>query len=517
MSILQVENLVHGFGDHTLLKNVSFRLLKGEHIGLIGANGAGKTTFLNILTGMLLPDEGSIQWSPGVCTGYLDQHASLKEGSSVRETLRNAFSSLYAKEVELLQIGQQLQQGNPDEMERLLKRMGQLQDTLENSSCYSIDSHIENVAAGLGIKSLGMETPVQELSGGQRTKLLLGKLLLEAPDILILDEPTNYLDREHIEWLTDYLADYPGSFILVSHDTGFLNKVVNVIYYIEFTQMKRYPGNYEKFLQLSDQKRREYSLQYSRQQAEIARMEDFIRKNIARASTTGRAQSRLKQLGKLERLEKPQTAVKASFQFTSARESDAVVFESLELEIGYSRPLLPKLDVRLNKGDKIAVTGFNGIGKSTLLKTLMGVIPSLGGLLEFGKDLCPAYYEQEAVVKKSINALEEVWSCFPHMTQKEVRQALARCGLKQEHVLQPLSSLSGGEQSKVRLCKLMLRPSNWLLLDEPTNHLDRDARETLGESLAKYTGSILLVCHDVSFYQHWISDVWNLERLRKKK
>lgn len=517
MSILNVENLSHGFGDKTLFRNISFRLSKGEHIGLIGANGAGKTTFFNFLTGDLLPDEGDIQWSSGTRVASLDQHARLKAGHSIRETLREAFMELYEIEQRLMDVSHRLAQTDGEEMEKLLRIIGNLQDTLEKENFYGIDSRIDGVADGLGLRDLGMDRPVDELSGGQRTKVLLAKLLLESPDILLLDEPTNYLDKEHVEWLTDYLRTYPGSLILISHDTHFLNEVVNIIYHVEFTRMKRYPGNYKKFMELHDQQRNEYILQYTRQQDEINRMEDFIRKNIARASTSGQAKSRRKQLGKIERMEKPQTIAKPSFFFTAAREPGRLIFESLELEIGYSLPLFPKMDLRVEKGEKIAITGFNGIGKTTLLKTIMGMLPALGGVLEYGEALFPAYFEQEGSVSRDQTAMEVIWEAFPQMAQGDIRKALARCGLKQEHILKPMRTLSGGEQSKVRLCRLMLSPTNWLLLDEPTNHLDMDAKASLKECLAEYPGTILLVSHEESFYRSWVTGVWNLEKVKKRK
>lgn len=516
MSLLNVENLTHGFEDKILFKNVSFRLLKGERAGLVGANGAGKTTLFNLLNGKLIPDSGTIKWSNSIKLGYLDQHSDLEPGLSIRDTLRNAFKELYDIEKEINILSEKLTNGIEIDLEKLLKRLGNLQDTLYLSNFYSIDSIIDNVASGLGLNVLGLSTSVDKLSGGQRTRVLLAKLLLQNPDLLLLDEPTNYLDKEHVDWLSEYLKSYPNSFIVISHDTKFLSSIVNVIFHMEFGTLKRYPGNYDTFLKMHENDRQRYIDLYYSQKAEIERMENFVKSNIVRASTTKRAQSRQKQLDKIERLEKPKNMLKPSFSFPYIRESGRLIFESSQLDIGYSYPLLKGLTLKLEKGQKVAVTGCNGIGKTTLLKTLMGIIPELGGTIDFGDYLYPAYYEQETYNKSELTPLEEIWSDFPRLTQKEVRSALARCGLKEEHVMQSLKHLSGGEQSKVRLCKLTLIPSNWLLLDEPTNHLDLAAKEALKESLFNFKGSILLVSHEKEFYEDWITDVWDMEEMMIK-
>lgn len=510
MSIFNVENLSFGFGDKTLLKNISFNLFRGDHAGLVGVNGTGKTTFFNILTGKLIPDEGKVSHPSSINIGYLDQHAELEDGISIRDTLKSAYQPLYNKEREMLDIGEKLSFCSEKETEKLLKELGTLQDELFASDFYKIDSLIDNVAGGLGLLPLGMSTPVNELSGGQRTKVKLARLLLKNPDLMLLDEPTNYLDKEHIDWLSDYLNNYQSSFIVISHDTEFLNRITNVIFHIEFTNLKRYPGNYNTFLRLKDDETKRYIDQYNKQQREIAKMEDFINKNIVRATTTKRAQSRRKQLEKIERLEKPKQLPKPAFSFLPARESSREIFRSEVLHIGYSYPIISNLDLKLEKGEKVAVTGCNGIGKSTLLKTIMGLIPPLGGLVELGEFLYPVYFEQEVKVN-DITPVQEVWNMFPDKSLSEIRAALGRCGLKQEHVLQSMSKLSGGEQAKVRLCKLMLTPGNWLLLDEPTNHLDVNAKEALREALIKYDGTVLLVCHEKEFYEGWVTDVWNLE------
>lgn len=513
MSILSVENLSHGFGDKVLFKDVSFRLLKGEKIGLVGNNGAGKTTLFNILVGKLLPDTGDIKWSTDAKIGYLDQHSKLEEGKTIEEILRTAFKDLYDIESKIIKLSDSLASASEEEIEKTLKKLGNLQDILDSSNFYSIDSSIGNVSSGLGLTALGMNTPVDKLSGGQRTKVLLAKLLLSNSELLLLDEPTNYLDKEHVAWLIEYLNSYKNSFIVISHDTHFLNSVVNVIYHIEFTTMKRYPGNYDNFIKMEKLEKERYIEQYHRQQEEIKRLEQFVKSNIVRASTTKRAQSRQKQLDKIDRLEKPKTNAKPRFVFEAARDTTKLIFESRGLEIGYKFPVMRNINLRLNKNKKIALIGCNGIGKSTFLKTIMGVLPKLHGEITYGEYLEPAYYEQEIYNKSEITPFQYIQEYFPKMLQKDIRRALAQCGLKEEHIFENMSKLSGGEQSKVRMCRLVLTPSNWLLLDEPTNHLDVSAKDALKESLINYKGTILLVCHEKEFYEDWVDEIWNMEKM----
>jgi ATPase subunit of ABC transporter with duplicated ATPase domains len=511
MSILNVSDLGHGFAGKNLFKDVSFRLMAAERVGLVGANGVGKSTLMNILTGQLQAEHGKVEWMNKVRVGYLDQHAKLEAGRSIRQVLQGAFQHLFDLENELHEITAKMADADADELEQLLEQMGDIQEKLELGDFYLLDAKIEEVAAGIGLQAVGLERDVTELSGGQRTKVLLAKLLLEKPTALLLDEPTNYLDVEHIEWLTNYLQNYPYSFILISHDTEFMNRVVNVIYHLEFTKLTRYTANYEQFLAMAEMKRNQYSDQYERQQEHISKMEDFIQRNKARASTSGRAKSRMKQLDRIDRLDRPESVIRPTFQFKESRASSRYVAECMSLQIGYSRPLLPTLTMNLERAQKIAIIGCNGVGKSTLLKTIMGTIQPLDGKVELGDYLFPAYFEQE-VKGKELTPIDDVWNEYPQLTQAEVRAALARCGLKNEHITRKMSSLSGGEQAKVRLCKLMMRESNWLVLDEPTNHLDVIAKEELQKALVNYKGTILLVCHEPEFYEGWITDVWDVEQ-----
>ncbi|WP_213528486.1 ABC-F family ATP-binding cassette domain-containing protein [Paenibacillus cisolokensis] len=510
MSLLTVEQLSHSFGDRILFKEVSFRLLAGEHVGLVGANGAGKSTLMNILTGHVLKDSGKVEWTPKVRYGYLDQHTKLEPGKTIRDVLRDAFSHLLTLERELEEVTARMADADPDQLELLLERMGEIQEELEIGDFYLLDVKVEEMANGLGLSAIGLDRDVATLSGGQRTKVLLAKLLLEKPTVLLLDEPTNYLDEEHIAWLTGYLKSYPHAFILISHDTGFMNEVVNVIYHLEFAKLTRYSANYEKFLEMAEINKAQHIEAYEKQQEYIRKQEDFIQRNKARASTSGRAKSREKQLERLERIDRPEEAPKPTFHFRESRASGKTVFQAEGLSIGYDRPLLPSMNVLIERGDKIAVVGCNGVGKSTLLKTILGVIPPLGGEIYRGDYLYPAYYQQE-MKPPSATPLEDVWNEFPGMNQHEVRAALARCGLKNEHITRSLSQLSGGEQAKVRLCKLMLRESNWILFDEPTNHLDIVAKAELKRALQAYRGTVVLVSHEPEFYEDWVTKIWDVE------
>jgi len=511
MSILTVKNMNHGFGDRAIFEDVSFRLLKGEHVGFVGANGEGKSTFMNIITGKLMPDEGEIQWSNKVRVGYMDQHAVLDKGRTIRDVLRDAFKYLFDLEEEMIKITEKMGEASPEELEELLDEMGNIQDLLDNNDFYIIDSKVEEVAGGLGLKDVGLDRDVTELSGGQRTKVLLGKLLLEKPDILLLDEPTNYLDEEHIEWLKRFLQAYENAFILISHDIPFLNSVINLIYHVENKKLTRYVGDYDNFLRIHEANKKQLESAYKRQQQEIEKLEDFIARNKARISTTGRAKSRQKQLDKMEVIELPDEKPKPEFNFKTARAAGKVIFETTDLVIGYNEPLTKPLNIRMERGQKIALKGANGLGKSTLLKSLLGEIKPVSGSVHRGEYQYVGYFEQESSKDNRSTCIEEVWKEFPSLTQYEVRAALAKCGLTTKHIESKIMVLSGGEQAKVRLCKLINRETNILILDEPTNHLDVDAKEELKRALREYKGSILLVSHEPEFYGDVVTEIWNCE------
>ncbi len=510
MSILNVKNVTHGFGARRILEDASFRLLKGEHIGLVGANGEGKSTFLNIITGELMPDEGNIIWCKGVTIGYLDQSSTLTKGKTIRDALREAFADMFQKEQEMQKLYDSIADCTDEEMEKLMEEAGEIQDLLDSCDFYNLDTKIEEYANGLGLRDLGLDRDVSELSGGQRTKVLLAKLLLKNPMILILDEPTNYLDENHIVWLKDLLQKYENSFILVSHDVTFMNSVINVVYHVEDAILTRYKGDYDNFLAMYELKKRQLEQAYEKQQKEISHLEDFISRNKARIATTNMAKSRQKKLDKMDIIELSREKIKPTFAFTSARTPAKIVIEANDLVIGYDEPLTAPLNLQLERGKKVALKGVNGLGKSTLLKTLLGIQPPLSGTQELGQFVETGYFEQEHA-NGSNTALAEIWEEYPSMTNAEVRGALAKCGLTTDHIESQMKVLSGGENAKVRLCKLMLKDMNLLVLDEPTNHLDVDAKNALKTALIEFKGTLLLVSHEPEFYADIVSEIWNIE------
>ena len=509
MSILNVEHLSHGFGDRAIFEDVSFRLLKGEHIGLIGANGEGKSTFMNIVTGARQPDDGKVEWSRNVRVGYLDQHTVLEPGMTIQDVLRSAFSWLFGLEERMNVLCDSMESADEQEMERLMEELGEIQEMLDSHDFYLIDMKVEEVARALGLLALGLEHDVSDLSGGQRTKVLLAKLLLEKPDILLLDEPTNYLDEEHISWLKRYLQEYENAFVLISHDIPFLNEVVNLIYHMENRKLTRYVGNYDHFQEVYAVQKAQMEAAYKRQQQEISELKDFVARNKARIATRNMAMSRQKKLDKMDIIELAAEKPKPEFCFKYGRTPGKYLFETKDLVIGYDEPLSVPLTLTMERGQKIALVGANGIGKTTLLKSILGLIPPLNGSVELGENLQIGYFEQEGDYDNATTCIEELWQEFPGFSQYEIRSALAKCGLTTKHIESQVRVLSGGEQAKVRLCKLINRESNILLLDEPTNHLDVDAKEELKRALKDYKGSVLLICHEPEFYSDVVGQVWD--------
>lgn len=501
MSILNVEHLSHGFGDRAIFEDVSFRLLKGEHIGLIGANGEGKSTFMSVITGKLMPDEGKVEWAKNVRVGYLDQHTVLERGMTVRDVLKSAFAWLLDLEEEMNQICDRMGEASEQELEEMMENLGMIQDTLTMHDFYVIDSKVEEVARALGLNDIGLDRDVEELSGGQRTKILLGKLLLEKPDILLLDEPTNYLDVEHISWLTRYLQEYENAFILISHDIPFLNSVVNLIYHMENKELNRYVGDYDHFLEVYEVKKAQKEAAYRRQQQEISELKDFVARNKARVSTRNMAMSRQKKLDKMEVIELAKEKPKPEFHFLPSRTPGRMIVETKGLVIGYDEALSRPLDFTVERGERVILKGANGIGKTTLFRTILGQIPPVSGTVELGDYLEIGYFEQEADPNNTSTCIEELWKEFPSYTQYQVRAALAKCGLTTKNIESQVRVLSGGEQAKLRLCKLINRESNVLFLDEPTNHLYADAKDELKRALKEYKGTILLICHEPEFYE----------------
>ncbi|MEG1479104.1 MAG: ABC-F family ATP-binding cassette domain-containing protein, partial [Clostridiales bacterium] len=374
------------------------------------------------------------------------------------------------------------------------------------------DSQVQRVAAGLGLTPIGLDRQLGKLSGGQRAKTILAKLLLENCDVLLLDEPTNFLDKEHIDWLIKFLKGFKGAFIIISHDCNFLDKVCSCILDIEFDTIKKYSGGYKSYLTQKEQQDAEYLRRYQSQKKEIEKTEDYISRNKVRASTANMAKSRQKKLDKMDKIAAPKFTAKPNIKFPFAPISTQKALEVKDLEVGYFYSLMPKLSFTIETGKKWVFTGFNGIGKSTLLKTLMGQIPPLGGEFKFGEKTKLSYYAQELDWENDeATPMDYIFDLYPKMSIKEVRNALSRCVIRSDHALQPLGTLSGGEQSKVKLCNLTLTTTNFLILDEPTNHLDATAQDVLKKALINFEGTVILVSHDPSFYQDWADKIFDIE------
>lgn len=512
MSILNISGLTHSFGDSLLYKNADFTLNKGEHIGIVGQNGVGKSTLIRFCTQQLMPDEGRIVWHPKITFGYLDQYAETDCQAAIKAFLQSAFSQLYELEQKTYQLYVQAEHGN----ENYLSLAAESQEQLEQSGFYSIDTRIEQVVTGLGLSTLGLERQIGQLSGGQRAKVILAKLLLEKPDVLLLDEPTNFLDKEHIAWLADYLQRFENAFLIVSHDYDFLEKTTNHICDIDNGKLSKYTGTYAQFLKKKASLRENYIRQYASQQKEIKRTEEFIRKNIA-GRNSQMAKGRRKQLERMDKMDAlAEKEIKPCFDFSLSPSSAAEPLKVNRLSVGYQYAVLKNLSFAIESGQKVVITGFNGIGKSTLLKTLIGQLPALQGGFSFSAQTALGYFEQDMHWDNTTKTPMQIISdAYPQLTEKEQRKRLARCGIQRKLAVQPVTTLSGGEQAKVKLCLLTLKPCNFIIMDEPTNHLDQQAKEALQTALSGYCGTILLVSHEVKFYSGWVDRVIKIEDTQK--
>ncbi len=514
MSILTIKGLTHIFDSRTLFDNADLTINNGEHIGVVGLNGAGKSTFMNIVSGRLSQDAGEIKWLNGIRFGYLDQHADIDRTQTIMEYLKGSFAHLYEINDRLEQLYADMATvEDADELDKMIARSSRMQERLEESGFYDLESQIKKVAGGLGIHNLGYDTVIATLSGGQRAKLMLAKLLLEDLDCMLLDEPTNFLDLEHIEWLRKFLDGYKGTFILISHDTVFLNAVCKIIVSIENGQIRKYWGDYDAFLAQHEQNAKQYADSYERQQREIKRMEDYIARNKARAATAGMANSRKKMLDRIEVMQKPVTAEKPTFHFPYTLLVTKHLLTVQDLEIGYdNQAILPPISFDLPSDGKLWIRGTNGLGKTTLLKTLMRRLPAISGSFRFNDNAKVNYIEQDLVFRsRENNAISYLNDVYPRMSQREIRTQLARVGLKSELTTKAVGALSGGEQVKIKLCALMQKESNLLILDEPTNHLDVLAKEALFEALAAYEGAIILVSHEPMYAEKLCTDVFDVE------
>ena len=513
MTVLSATDITLSFGTRKILDRVSFSLDEHDKIGLIGVNGCGKSTLFKIITGELESDEGQIFLSREKTVGILRQDSAFTVddtlGDNALEQMYGAFPELLAAEQRLFELQEKMASGAELHVARAFE---------EENARFIRDGGLEfrgrcaSILSKMGFDEESMRRPLSTLSGGQRTRLALARQLSREPDILLLDEPTNYLDAEHIEWLKRYLNEYENAFILISHDIPFLNSVINLIYHMDNRQLNRYVGDYDKFKEVYEMKKSQLEAAYNRQQKEIAELKDFVARNKANVATRNMAMSRQKKLDKMDVIELAKEKPKPEFRFKTARTPGRILFSTKDLVIGYDEPLSAKLNVSMERGEKIVMTGANGIGKSTLLRSILGLIKPLEGSVELGDYLEIGYFEQETPAGIETTCLEEIWQEFPSFTQYEVRSALAKCGLTTKHIESRVKVLSGGEQAKVRLCKLINRESNLLVLDEPTNHLDVDAKDELKRALSEYKGSILMVCHEPEFYEGLATNVWDCSK-----
>lgn len=504
MSLLEITNLTHSFGDQILYRSASVALNRGEHIGVVGQNGSGKSTLIKICTGQIVPDEGQLSWQPGTKAGYLDQYADIDRQITLEDFLKTAYCGLYELEEKMMALYQAIAEGELHH----LKTAARYQEQLEQSDFYSIDTQIDRVAGGLGLLAIGLSRPLGQMSGGQRAKVILAKLLLEQPDVLILDEPTNFLDKEHVAWLADYLSALDKAYLVVSHDYEFLEKISNRIIDIDNKTLSKYYGTYSEFLKKKTHLRADYVRQYTSQQREIKKTEDFIRRNMAgRKSKMARGRKKqLENMDKMEALDLKEIRPHFSFQDLPLTNADHLVVSNLS--VGYKDPVLTELGFTVKGGQKAVITGFNGIGKSTLLKTLMGKLPELGGWFHFSEQVKVGYFEQDLIWGDETETPLQIVSAYkPSLTIKEARRHLARCGISGDHAAQAVGTLSGGEQAKVKLCLLMLNPCNFLIMDEPTNHLDIQAKAALNAALKEFGGTLLLVSHEEEFYRDIVQTV----------
>ncbi|HEU5139496.1 MAG TPA: ABC-F family ATP-binding cassette domain-containing protein [Bacillales bacterium] len=500
MMILQVNNLQKTFGADLILSNITMEVQSRDRIGLVGRNGAGKSTLLKIVAGELSFDAGDIISPKNVSIGYMAQNTALDSERSIWDEMMTVFEPLVRKEKQLRAMEEKMA-GDYDE--KLLAEYDQLQETFKNNGGYTYEADIRAVLNGLNFGDFNESTPISNLSGGQKTRLALGKKLLEKPDLLILDEPTNHLDIDTLTWLEGWLVNYPGALVIVSHDRYFLDHTVNQVYEISRNRINRFHGNYSDYLTEKAARYEQDMKTYEKQQKEVAQLEDFIQRNIVRASTTKRAQSRRKLLEKMELMDKPKGDEKsANFSFEIARQSGKDTLRTDDLAFGYEEtgPILEHLNLDVKRGERIALIGPNGIGKTTLLKTIAGTLPPIAGNVKHGANVAIGYYDQEQkTLSRTKSALDELWDDYRLTPEKDIRTVLGNFLFSGDDVLKTVAELSGGEKARLSLAKLMMQKANLLILDEPTNHLDLDSKEVLEAALADYPGTILFVSHDRYF------------------
>ena len=500
MSVLEIDKLRFSYKDKELFNDLSVRIFDNEHIGIVGLNGTGKTTLMKLIAGQLIPDSGTITWDSNKSFSYLDQHLEVHSDQTIEEYLYSVYNPLFQKENQMNDLYSSLAEVDESKYDKILNKAYNIQEELEQSGFYEIKSRIGNIINGLGIQ-IEENRLLKELSSGQRAKVFLGKMLLEEKDIILLDEPTNFLDLQHVEWLSKFLVNYKNTFLVISHNFEFLNSCCNVILALENKKLTKYKGNYDQYLKQRDMNLETYQKEYEKQQKEIKRTEEFIQKNIVRASTTKQAQSRRKQLERMEKLEKPVAIKDVHFKFPFSASFNSEALTVRKLQIGYTKPILPPIDLKIIFGEKVVIIGANGVGKSTFIKTILGIIPEISGNVKMPFYNKPLYFEQEYNGKMDINAVDFFKEKYPAMIDTKIRDILGKYGIVGELAIKKLSELSGGELTKVRFARLSLESSNMLILDEPTNHLDKNAKNALFKAMSEYPGTIILVSHEKDFYK----------------
>lgn len=518
MILLQGQGLARTFADEVLFENITIHIQENSRIAIVGRNGTGKSTLLKMLAGIEEPSLGAVSKKKDLSIGYLDQYAAIQSSRTVWEEMVHLFEDVETLKKQAQKAAEQL--GDPDLLsdpvayELALKRYDQLQEELNQKNAYGYESEIRTVLHGFRFYPEDYDQPIQALSGGQRTRLALARILLEKHDLLILDEPTNHLDIETLTWLEDYLRSSNSALVIVSHDQYFLDRVCNEVYEISHKACEYYKGNYSHYLEEREQRYLLKQKAYEKQQQEIHDLEEFIAKNLVRASTTKRAQSRRKKLEKMERLEKPKGDQRsARFEFTVERESGNQVLQVTDAYIGYDHEALSgTISFQLRKREAIAIVGPNGIGKSTLLKSITGELPLIEGAIDLGAGVQVGYYDQNlAGLSSNQTVLEELWSRHSTMPEKDIRSILGSFLFSGNDVEKTTAQLSGGEKARLALCKLSLEHDNFLLLDEPTNHLDIDSKEVLEDALIDYDGTICFVSHDRFFINKVATAILEIE------
>lgn len=517
MLLLQTNDVLRRFGADVLFHNINLQVVDHARVALVGRNGAGKTTLLKMIAGITQPDEGTITKAKGLSIGYLAQDQGLDSQNSIWAELDTVFGSLHQMEAEIHHLEGQLAtvDSTTDRYQEILRDYDRLQEQFQEAGGFEIDSRMRGVLTGFGFEEESYQRPVNSLSGGQKTKLALAKILLQAPQLLILDEPTNHLDMGVLTWLEDYLKGYSGALLIVSHDRYFLDRVVNEVYDLDNQALHHYTGNYSAFVKNKTARLATEMKHYEQQKKEIAKLEDFVNKNLVRASTTKRAQARRRQLEKMERIERPQTDDKSiHFSFSSQKESGNEVLDVEGLKIGYQDTVLAgPLTFNERKGQRVGIIGPNGIGKSTLLKTLLKKMPAIAGTIKFGANLDIGYYDQEQQqLHPEKTVLDEVWDDHPEIDETQIRNLLGSFLFVGDDVYKHVSDLSGGQKARLELTKLSFEPINFLILDEPTNHLDIDSREVLEGAINDFDGTVLFISHDRYFINQVATDVLAMQK-----